>query len=784
MNQNILQILEFNEIRKMLTKFAPSFLSKERAMHIEPSTDYEEIANWLDQTEEASICLEKEISSPLGETYNIIKFLQKADKDIILLPQEFMELSASLETYQKMHHYFEGERHLLYPLLEKTAGAIVPQDDFIRKIHQIFDEKGEISDHASPKLSRIRSDMEILRGRIRRVFQNILRDKNQSSYFQDMIVTQRNNRYVIPVKEEYRYRFDGIVHDRSSTGQTLFMEPMSSVQLNNDLAELILAERQEIHEILQNLTAQVKKQKSVIKKNCETATEIEFIFARASLALSMKGTKAVHSDHNEMILNNARHPLIPDEKVVPISLTLGKNFKILIITGSNAGGKTIAIKTAGLLALMNQSGLFIPASEGSILPVYKNIYSIIGDEQSIQFNLSTFSSYISQLVSFLPTAGKNDLVLLDELGSGTDPIEGAALAQSVTEYLDKREISSIITSHFSEMKKMAYEKDTIENAFVEFDLETLSPTYHLITGVAGNSNAFNICKRMGIPAEIINRADELQRNSPLYHMEKVMENLNQQMQEIEREKISISATLKEAEQLHDDLNKEMQYFLKKKDSILEKTRIESENIKRELRIQSEQIIKDLKRERAEFNNKEFHKYVEGIRNAVDSMNIPEVENRKEPLDIKEVKIGKTVYVDTLGNEGEIVSFSGNKITVNFGIANVTVDISHCFLPDDNIKISQKKEPEERRTYSTFRHDAVSTSINVIGKTVDDAIPDIDRFLNDCFMAGISPIQIIHGKGTGALRKGIQSYLKTLNYIKDFKSAEPQNGGDGVTDVYF
>ena len=416
MEKDILEILEFNEIRKKLAELAPSALSKKMALELLPSSVPEVVEKSLQETEEASVLLEREITTPLGETHDILETLKKAEKGSLLSAKECMDLSNSLDTYKKMHHYFEGERHLQYPALEEISSLLVPQETLISRIHQIFDEHGEVKDQASLKLFRIRTQKETMKSRIRRAFRHILEDKDQAAYLQDAIITQRNGRYVVPVKEEYRYKFSGIVHDRSSTGQTLFMEPMVSVELNNDLAEMTAAEKQEIREILEGLTEEIKKTADVTRNNCRLATDMEFIFAKARLALAMKGVKALHSERGVLDLRKARHPLIPEDRVVPVSMTLGKTFRILIITGSNAGGKTIAIKTAGLLSLMNQSGLFIPAEEGSMLPVYDHIYAIIGDEQSIQDNLSTFSSYITQLVSFLPSAGEKDLVLLDELG--------------------------------------------------------------------------------------------------------------------------------------------------------------------------------------------------------------------------------------------------------------------------------------------------------------------------------------------------------------------------------
>lgn len=783
MEKDILEILEFNEIRKKLAELAPSALSKKMALELLPSSVPEVVEKSLQETEEASVLLEREITTPLGETHDILETLKKAEKGSLLSAKECMDLSNSLDTYKKMHHYFEGERHLQYPALEEISSLLVPQETLISRIHQIFDEHGEVKDQASLKLFRIRTQKETMKSRIRRAFRHILEDKDQAAYLQDAIITQRNGRYVVPVKEEYRYKFSGIVHDRSSTGQTLFMEPMVSVELNNDLAEMTAAEKQEIREILEGLTEEIKKTADVTRNNCRLATDMEFIFAKARLALAMKGVKALHSERGVLDLRKARHLLIPEDRVVPVSMTLGKTFRILIITGSNAGGKTIAIKTAGLLSLMNQSGLFIPAEEGSMLPVYDHIYAIIGDEQSIQDNLSTFSSYITQLVSFLPSAGEKDLVLLDELGSGTDPVEGAALAQSVTEYLQMKGAPAIITSHFSEMKKLAYETRGIENAFVEFDEKTLAPTYRLIIGVAGNSNAFNICRRFGMPDVILGRAIQLKNESPLHNMEEVMERLNSQSRDMNREKEEVDKTLRQAEELKNSLESARDEFYRRKDTILEKAREEAETMKRDLRVQSEAIIKDLKKNAAAMNRNKLGDKISDIRGKIDGLNVPGKENRREKLPKDQVKKGTWVYIDTIDSEGTIASVSRNQVQVQCGLIQVKVTADHLFKAKKPKK-QEKILPYARKKTMTRSVAAVHTELNIIGKTVDEAIPEVDRFLNECFMAGISPVRIIHGKGTGSLRRGVQDYLRTLNFVTEFHEADPSNGGAGVTEVYF
>lgn len=784
MDKDVLEILEFDKIKRMLSEAAPSALSKEAALQLKPSYVPEEVEKLLKETEEAFLLLQREITTPLGETCDIRDILRKAGKDSILMPKEFLDLASSLDTYKKMHHYFEGERHLLYPELEGIASLIVTQDSLIGHIFQIFDEHGEIKDQASLKLYRIRTQKETVKARIRRSFQRIIQDRDTAGYLQDSIITQRNGRYVVPVKEEYRYKFSGIIHDRSSTGQTLFMEPMISVQLNNDLAELQAAEKQEIQEILRRLTGEVKKSVSIIRDNCRIATNIEFIFARARLALAMKAVKAVISGKGVLDLRKARHPLIPSDRVVPVSLTLCKTFRILIITGSNAGGKTIAIKTAGLLALMNQAGLFIPAEEGSVLPIYDHIYAIIGDEQSIQDNLSTFSSYITQMVSFLPTAGSNDLVLLDELGSGTDPVEGAALAQAVTEYLQMNSVPSIITSHFSEMKKLAYETKGIENAFVEFDEETLAPTYRLIIGVAGNSNAFKICRRFGMPDVILGRAVMLKESSPLHKMDEIMEKLNIQSRQMDEEKEEVDHQLQQAEKLHKQLVIERDDLFRKKDSILDKARQEAENMKRDLRVQSESIIKELKKNAAVLSKEQLGMKISCARDRINQISIPSKDNRRNPLPADKIKAGQWVYIDTIDSEGVIVSVNRNTVSVECGMINVKVTRNHLFETEKPSKLKKTMVLPQKSKNIASTVETVYTSLNIIGKTVDEAIPEVDRFLNDCFMAGISPVQIIHGKGTGKLRKGIREYLSGINFVREYREANPTNGGAGVTEVYF
>ncbi|MDY6084326.1 MAG: endonuclease MutS2 [Dialister sp.] len=782
MEENVYHILEFDEIRKKLAACAPSELSKEMALQLTPYTMKELVAEKLNETEEAVRLLTDEIQTPLGETHRLAPILDKVEKESLPTAGEFQELATTLETHAAMHAYFQGERHLKYPIMEELASLIVPLDALTKRIRNVFDPYGEVSDNASPRLLRIRRSMATMKARIRRSFKRILEDRETAAWLQDAIITQRNGRYVVPVKEAYRYKFEGIVHDRSSTGQTLFMEPVISISLNNDLAELRAEEAQEIHEIFAALGRAVLEYADSIRGNGRNATDIEFILAKGRLALSMHGSRAVLSSDKEMYLKEVRHPLIPPERAVPISIGLGKSYQVLVISGSNAGGKTIALKTAGLAALMNQSGLFIPADEGSRLPVYTAVHAIIGDEQSIQYDLSTFSSYVTQLAALIDNAGHTDLVLLDELGTGTDPIEGAALAEAVTEHLRNHGVSSIITSHFSEMKKLAYEAEGIENAFVEFDEITMQPTYRLITGVAGNSNAFTICRRCGLNGDIINRGEALKNKSALHQMDVVMERLNSQMVAAEKERRDLQEQLRAIAAEKNKIKSSYRELYEKKDRILEKARLEAETIKRELRARSETIIKELKKAQAK-DGSHLARDIANARSAIDHIHVPDGKIRRRPLALTELREGLYVYIRALDTDGQIQSISGKNVMVNTGLHTVNVKVDQCY---ETAQPTMKKEKPSIQvsTRQAISHGQVQTELNIIGKHVDEALPEVDRFLNHCLLAGISPVRIIHGKGTGRLRKGIHEHLKTLPYVTEFHEADVRSGGAGATEVYF
>ena len=677
-----------------------------------------------------------------------------------------------------------------YPALKAMMSDVKTFPLLIKRIESVLNKYGKVKDTASNELLTIRHSLEQTVRGISHSLRSIISEAQNEGYIErDVSPTLRDGRLVIPVAPALKRKIKGIIHDESATGKTVFIEPTAVVEANNRIRELKAAERREIIRILQELTTEVRPHIQDIMFSQIVLGHIDYLRALSAFSNTFKAIFPTLVPHPMLSLSQAYHPLLQQslekhgKKMVPLDVTLPKNKKILLISGPNAGGKSVCLKTVGLLQYMIQCGMPIPVKENSVVGIFDDIFIDIGDEQSIQDNLSTFSSYITQLVSFLPSAGPRDLVLLDELGSGTDPVEGAALAQSVTEYLQMEGAPAIITSHFSEMKKLAYETKGIENAFVEFDEKTLAPTYRLIIGVAGNSNAFNICRRFGMPDMILGRAIQLKNESPLHNMEEVMERLNQQSRDLNKEKDRVDKTLHQAEELKNSLEDARDEFYRRKDSILEKAREEAENMKRDLRVQSETIIKDLKKNAAALNKNKLGDKISDIRGRIDGLAVQGRENRRDPLPQDKIRKGTYVYIDTIDSEGTIVSVSRNQVSVQCGLIQVKVTPEHLFKAKKPKK-QEKILPYAHKKTMTRSVAQVHTELNIIGKTVDEAIPEVDRFLNDCFMAGISPVRIIHGKGTGSLRRGVQDYLRTLNFVTDFHEADPTNGGAGVTEVYF
>lgn len=783
-------LLDFGSIRERLAEHCSSVIAKELAMQLEPMRDAVKIKEALDETVEAMQSLQTEIEQPLGGTRDIRSACAKSRKEIVLSREELWDIYTTLGAYRRMYTFFR-EKYAQYPLLTLWAQDIPSHEKLERRFERIFDKKGELMDSASPKLQHLRSTIVKTKERIKNDLQAILHDKDNQKYFQEAIVTQRNNRYVIPVKQEYRYTFEGLIHDRSATGATLYIEPMRLVNLNNDLQEAVMEEEQEVLRIYRELSGLVRQNSNTLMDACERVSHIEFVYGKANLALAMKAVPAVLSGAREVNLIHARHPLIPANVVVPTTITLGTSYRILLITGSNTGGKTVALKTLGLLSLMNQAGLCIPAEAGSVLPIFNTIYADIGDEQSIEASLSTFSAHMTQVVSILKAVGSKDLVLLDELGSGTDPEEGSALAMAILEYFRKSGALLMVSTHYNELKRYAYDTDDIENGHVEFDERTLRPTYRLHIGVAGSSHALSIAARLGLPREVIDMAKANKDGSANRDMEAVLSDLNEQLRRTRERERALKKELEDTRRIKASVEREKKQMNERRKAILTKAQEEAQNLKRSIRIEGEQIIKELKSQFSEGDKQKRQDAITQARKSIAGVQIPEAPtDERRRIEAKEVVEGMPVFVDSLGQLGTVLAVQGKRVQVDVNGLTATVKLADLreASRQEAGNLRRKNEapqPKARKRSGTavLRQQQATTELNVIGQTVDEATVTVGRFIDQAILAGISPVRIVHGKGTGALRAGIQQYLKHLPQVKHYEIAGLDEGGAGATIVY-
>lgn len=783
-------LLDFGSIRERLAEHCSSVIAKELAMQLEPMRDAVKIKEALDETVEAMQSLQTEIEQPLGGTRDIRSACAKSRKEIVLSREELWDIYTTLGAYRRMYTFFR-EKYAQYPLLTLWAQDIPSHEKLERRFERIFDKKGELMDSASPKLQHLRSTIVKTKERIKNDLQAILHDKDNQKYFQEAIVTQRNNRYVIPVKQEYRYAFEGLIHDRSATGATLYIEPMRLVNLNNDLQEAVMEEEQEVLRIYRELSGLVRQNSNTLMDACERVSHIEFVYGKANLALAMKAVPAVLSGAREVNLIHARHPLIPANVVVPTTITLGTSYRILLITGSNTGGKTVALKTLGLLSLMNQAGLCIPAEAGSVLPIFNTIYADIGDEQSIEASLSTFSAHMTQVVSILKAVGSKDLVLLDELGSGTDPEEGSALAMAILEYFRKSGALLMVSTHYNELKQYAYDTDDIENGHVEFDERTLRPTYRLHIGVAGSSHALSIAARLGLPREVIDMAKANKDGSANRDMEAVLSDLNEQLRRTRERERALKKELEDTRRIKASVEREKKQMNERRKAILTKAQEEAQNLKRSIRIEGEQIIKELKSQFSEGDKQKRQDAITQARKSIAGVQIPEAPtDERRRIEAKEVVEGMPVFVDSLGQLGTVLAVQGKRVQVDVNGLTATVKLADLreASRQEAGNLRRKNEapqPKARKRSGTavLRQQQATTELNVIGQTVDEATVTVGRFIDQAILAGISPVRIVHGKGTGALRAGIQQYLKHLPQVKHYEIAGLDEGGAGATIVY-
>ncbi|MDP9751879.1 endonuclease MutS2 [Thermoanaerobacter pentosaceus] len=781
-NSRALKSLEFDKIVEFIVSYCDSDLGKQKASDIVIKKDIEEIERELDLLNEAIYF----ISSYGGISFafeDIRDYIKKAQIDSVLYNKELLKIKKFLKLVSQIKGYFKNlQESDRFVRLKEYDKKVLPIKDLEKRIENIIISEDEIADDASPLLKSLRRQKSAINEKIRATLNSIISTRQKE--LQEPIITVRQGRYVVPVKQEYRSTFKGIVHDQSSSGATLFIEPMQVVDLNNELRQVELKERQEIQRILFELSQEVKKYAQALFNDIEIVSELDFTFAKAKYSLKLKAVRPELNTMGYINLKKARHPLINQEAVVPIDIYIGDQFNTLVITGPNTGGKTVTLKTVGLLTIMAMAGLNIPAEEGSQVSIFEEIFVDIGDEQSIEQSLSTFSSHMTNIISMLQKVNKNCLALLDELGAGTDPVEGAALAMSILDTLHKIGAKTIATTHYSELKQYALKTAGVENASVEFDVETLKPTYKLIIGLPGKSNAFEIAKRLGLPRQIIEDARKYISREAL-KFEDIIADVENKRRELEKANHEVAFLRKNVEILKEELEKEKKRLQNERDKILKEAKERARKIVQEAKFTAEGIIKKIREAEESTQNKD--RIIQEVREEL-KKNLEELE--EEVLKPKEASYGKipdslkegqTVYIVPLGQDGIVLSLpdkSGN-VEVQAGILKMTVHIS-------NLRVVEEKEDEVvKKGYSKFVHEksqSISTSIDVRGKNLDDALLEVEKYIDDAYLAGLTQVTIIHGRGTGVLRTGISQFLRSNKHVKSFRLGKYGEGGDGVTIV--
>ncbi len=787
MNERTLKVLEYEKIVAKLVEKAESELGKEMAKEISPSVDIDEIEYLQRETKEALALIIDNGNPPLFGIFNIFQELKMAEIGGSLNPGSLLKISDSLRVCRSLKKYLKEikeEKITDYPIIQGLVNDLRVLKHIEDKINNAIINENEISDNASNALRNIRRQIISKNESIRTKLNSIVNSQKYKKYLQDSIVTMREGRYVVPIKHENKAYFPGLVHDQSASGATLFVEPMAIVELNNELRELEIKEKEEIEKILRELSGLVAEEADSIRNNQGILQRLDFIFAKGKLGLDMDGTKPILNKNGYINIKKARHPLLDVNHVVPIDIYLGNDFNTLVITGPNTGGKTVTLKTVGLLNLLAQSGLHIPADFDSQIPVFDQIFADIGDEQSIEQSLSTFSSHMTNIVSILENVEHNSLVLFDELGAGTDPTEGAALAMSILDHLLKSNIRTIATTHYSQLKVYALTTENVRNASVEFDVETLSPTYRLLIGVPGKSNAFEISQRLGLPDYIIDYAKEMVSKENV-EFEDVLQAIDKDRRIIEESKFEAEKLKHEVEELKKQLSAEKERIEKSKENTILKAKEEARNILRRAKKESDNIIDELKQISKDIDRDRSKKIQESQRKLKLSLN--EVENSlsqdvlnvqsKEPP--KNLKIGDTVEVlslNQIGNVLELPDDNGN-VSVQVGIMKVNVHISTLKLSEDE---GTNKTVTSTKNIIKSKSSYVKNEIDLRGKTLDEALLELDKYIDDVYIAGLKEVYIIHGKGTGVLRDGIKGYIKGHKLVKSFRIGKYGEGGDGVT----
>lgn len=790
MNEKVLRILEYNKIIEKLTDFATSPMGKEMCKNLLPSTDLGEICQGQMETSDALSRIYAKGSLSFSGLRNIRDSLLRLKVGSSLSVTEFMHIASLLETALRAKSYGRRETDdMSTDSLDGLFNTIEPLSPVCREIRRCILSEEEIADDASPGLKHVRRSIKLTNERIHSQLNTMVNSSSVSSMLQDNLITMRGGRYCLPVKAEYRSQIQGMIHDQSSSGSTLFIEPMVVVKLNNDLRELAAKEKEEIEKILGELSNQCAEYQEELSTNITVMTHLDFVFAKANLSRSYSGTEPLFNEKGYINIKKGRHPLLDKKKVVPIDISIGKDYRLLLVTGPNTGGKTVSLKTVGLLTLMGQAGLHIPAFDHSELSVYEDVFADIGDEQSIEQSLSTFSSHMTNIVSIIDKSNYRSLVLLDELCAGTDPTEGAALAMAILKNFLRRDVTTMATTHYSELKVFALSTEGACNASCEFNVETLSPTYRLLIGIPGKSNAFAISSKLGLPDYMIDEAKKfIDVNDQSF--EDLIADLETSRSTIEKERLEIEQYKSQVAGLKQKLETKQDNLSKQKERILREANEQARKILQDAKDYADQTIRDMNKLAAgkTGNMKELEKKRSAVRDKLsktdDRLAIKKDQAKKNrPEDFHP---GDSVRVLSMNIKGTITGKPNSKgqIAVQMGILKSMVSLTDLELLDEEVIKAPTLKKTGAGKIKMSKSASISTSLNIIGKTVDEAMPELDKYLDDAYLAHLNQVTIIHGRGTGKLRTAVHNKLKKCRYVKSYRLGAFGEGETGVTIVDF
>ncbi|MDD5944279.1 MAG: endonuclease MutS2 [Clostridia bacterium] len=789
MNEKALKTLEYTKIRDMLTAKALSPMGKEMCAELEPICDIAEITRKQKETTEAVNMALKKGRLPLGGIKDIRRQLERALAGGTLAIDELMAVGEFLYVCRKVKNYSKQENKAdVFPVLEKYFELVKPINSVENEITRCILNEQEISDDASSGLRAVRREIRNANGSIRDKLNTIIYSAAYKTMLQDTVITIRNDRYCVPVRAEYQSSFPGMVHDRSNTGSTVFMEPTAVIQLNNKIKELQSREKEEIEKILAELTSLVAENADIIEADMNVIAYLDFVFAKAELSLKMNGSEPKFNTKGIIDIRKGRHPLLDENNVVPIDINLGRTFNTLLITGPNTGGKTVALKTLGLFTLMGQAGLHIPAFDSSELAVFDEVFADIGDEQSIEQSLSTFSAHMTNIVRILDNVTPNSLVLFDELGAGTDPTEGAALAMAIIQLLHKMNVRTAVTTHYSELKVYALSTEGVENACCEFNVETLRPTYKLLIGIPGKSNAFAISKKLGLPDYVIDSAKNF-ISSENVKFEDVITDLEISKKSVIYEQERAEQYRKEAERLKNEVEAQRTKINEQKEKILADAREKAREVYQQAKEESDRIIKELnKAAREKANQNKLNEKRSELKTKVSDMDeLIEKSRRKKVAavkPIKNLKAGDNVYVVSFDRTGVAMSApdSNGEVMVQCGNMKIKVPLSELTYYEATKETKKNSSKNVSSKVRAGKSQFIATEIDCRGQNVEEGLGNIDKYLDDAYLAGLTTVTIIHGKGTGVLRAAVQKYLRTNPHVKSFRPGVFGEGEMGVTVV--